>query len=89
MTFRPYKSYNFKEKDPIIDQLRTIIQDEDISYKHISFLSGVSTTCMYGWFNGVTRRPQHAPVMAIIRALGYDYRLVKDTTKVVKLRRRA
>ena len=88
MVFKPYKSYNFKEKDPIIDQLRTIIQDEGASYKQLSVASGVSTSCLYGWFNGATRRPQHAPVMAIVRALGYDYRLVKDT-KVVKLRRRA
>jgi uncharacterized membrane protein YkvA (DUF1232 family) len=88
MTFKPYKSYNFKEKDPVIDKVRTIVNDEGASYKQISDASGVSTSCLYGWFNGATRRPQHAPLMAVLHALGYDYQIVK-TGKVVHLRRRA
>lgn len=88
MTFKPYKSYNFKEKDPVIDRVRTIISDEGVTHKQISDASGVSTTCLYGWFTGTTRRPQHASLMAVLRALGYDYQIVK-TGKVVHLRKRA
>jgi len=85
--FKPYKSYNFKEKDPVIDRVRTIIQSEGVKYKTISYMSGVSTSCLYGWFNGVTRRPQHAPLMAVLRSLGYDYQIVK-TGKVVRLEKK-
>ena len=76
-----YKSYSFKEKDPIIDKLRTIIQDEKVSYSTIHEESGVSMTTLYNWFNGATLRPQFASVMAVTRSLGYDLQVVKaDTT---------
>lgn len=76
-TLNLYKTYSFKNKDPIIDKIRTIIQDEEVTYKDTSLKSGVSITTLYGWFNGKTRRPQHASTMAVIRSLGYDYKLVR------------
>lgn len=76
-----YKSYSFKDKDPIIDKLRTVIQDEGATYAGIHEDSGVSVGTLYNWFNGTTLRPQFASVMAVTRSLGYDLELVKaDTT---------
>src|SRR5262249_4636293 len=69
-TLRVYRSYNFIDKDPIIDELRTIVHG--IRYSEIHELSGVSTHALYGWFHGQTRRPQFATVMAVTRSLGYD-----------------
>jgi hypothetical protein len=87
--FRPYRSYNFKEKDPVIDELRTIIQDQGVTYKQVNEASDVSTSCMYGWFNGATRRPSHAAVAAVASALGYDMTFVKRKgAKIIKLERR-
>lgn len=76
-----YKTYSFRTKDPAIDQLRTIIKDQEESYKDISAASGVSEATLYAWFHGTTRRPQHATVMAVVRALGWDYRLTKGNGK--------
>lgn len=87
-TLNIYKSYSFRDKDPVIDEMRTIIADEGVSYGDIHDLSGVSATTMYGWFNGATRRPQYATVKAVVRALGYDYRLVK-VGKVIHLKRKS
>jgi hypothetical protein len=72
-----YKTYSFKDKDPAIDSLRTIIQDQGEKYSSISAKSGVSEGTLHGWFHGKTRRPQHATIVAVARALGWDYRLVR------------
>lgn len=91
-----YKSYSFKDKDPIIDRLRTVIQDEAATYKEIHENSGVSATTLYNWFSGTTLRPQFASIMAVTRSLGYDLELVKAETtsrsKIIileKVRRKA
>lgn len=82
-----YKTYMFKNKDPIIDRMRTIIQDEQVSYKDIQSMSGVTASTLYNWFHGATKRPQHATAMAVIRALGYDMRLVKVGKAAIDHRR--
>jgi transcriptional regulator with XRE-family HTH domain len=74
-----YRTYSFKTKDPIIDRLRTIKKDEKYTDAEISERSGVSTTTLYNWFQGATRRPQHATIMAVARCMGYDYELVKKS----------
>ena len=70
--FIKYRSYSFKDKDPIIDKVRTMVKDEKVSVQATSDLSGVSVGTIHNWFSGNTRRPQHATVMAVIRGLGYD-----------------
>lgn len=81
-----YKSYMFRNKDPIIDKLRTIVKDSMISYVELSANSGVSTGTLHNWFYGETRRPQFASTMAVARALGYDLELVRvDDKKLLKL----
>ena len=81
-----YKSYSFKDHDPILDQLRTLHEDENLSYAKISELSGLSVGTLGKWFNRggtkPTRRPQFASVMAFTRSLGYDLRIVKPERKV-------
>jgi len=90
MVWKPYKSYNFKDKDPVIDRLCTIVQDTGASYRQIHDQSGVSTSCLYGWFNGKTRRPTHAAVAAVAAVFGYRSMLVKvpGAGKVIRLEAR-
>ncbi len=71
-TIQVYKSYNFRDKDPIIDKMRTVVQDSGRSYLEIHELSGVSTGTLWNWFNGKTRRPQFAALNAVARALGHE-----------------
>jgi transcriptional regulator with XRE-family HTH domain len=66
-----YKSYSFVDKDPIIDEIRTVVEDSGFSYKQIEDESGVSWATLHAWFNGKTRRPQAATLNAVARALGY------------------
>lgn len=73
---RPYLTYAFVEKDLIIEELRTLIGDEDLQVIHER--SGVTVSALRGWFRGETRRPQHATARAVARALGHDLKLVKN-----------
>lgn len=81
---RLYRSYVFRTKDPVIDELRTIIQDEKgklnaKALREIEKDGGPSASCMGGWFFGKVRRPQSATVEAAGRSLGYKRKWVKDT----------
>lgn len=73
-----YTSYNFIDKDPIIDRLRTLIAHDGWTYSQIHEKSGVTVQTLHNWFSGPTKRPQHATIMAVIRALGYRMVLTKS-----------
>lgn len=77
-----YKSYNFVDKDPLIDEIRTIYEDSGANYDYIHETSGVATSTLTNWFNGQTRRPQAATVNAVLRCLGYKLGVVKHTEAV-------
>jgi len=71
-----YRSYMFRTKDPVIDELRTLVQDTygNVKNKALTTIErdgGPSSSAMYNWFHGKTRRPQSAAVEACGRALGY------------------
>jgi transcriptional regulator with XRE-family HTH domain len=80
----------FKDKDPIIDRMRTIVQDSGETYTEISNRSGVTVGTLSNWFHGETKRPQFASLMAVCRVLGYDLEVVKRKEKnVVSIRKKA
>lgn len=66
-----YKSYNFVDKDPMIDQVRTIITDSTMTYKAIAEASGVTENTIRNWLDGATKRPQAATFNAVLRVCGY------------------
>jgi transcriptional regulator with XRE-family HTH domain len=70
----------------VIDRMRTLLADENVSYEDVHVKSGVSKNTLYQWFDGKTRRPQYATVMAVARSLGYDMVLTK-TNRVLKFKR--
>jgi len=69
-TLKVYRSYNFVEKDPIIDATRTLFSDRHASYTDVSQDSGVAVSTIRNWFHGSTRRPQFATVAAVVKSLG-------------------
>jgi transcriptional regulator with XRE-family HTH domain len=73
VTMQLYKSYVFKDKDPIIDKLRTIFRDEGLDIKTVAADSGVHETTIYAWLYGVTKRPQHASLKAVFNACGFTW----------------
>lgn len=79
-----YKSYSFVDKDPIIDEIRTIVGASGASYKWIEDESGVTATTLYAWFLGKTKKPQAATINAVLRALGYKLAPVPNGAAIVK-----
>lgn len=76
-----YRCYNFTNKNPVIDKVRTVLQDEGLYSKKkrslLHQLTGVSVSTYDGWFEGDTRSPRHETVGATLAALGYEEKFVK------------
>lgn len=78
-----YKAYNFRDKDPVIDELRTLIERETgarINHRtmaEIEDAGGPTVSCMRAWFLGATLRPQNPTIEACGRALGYRRKWVR------------
>lgn len=70
---KPYASYMFRDKDPVIDIMRTMVKDAGVKHSTIRANSGVSPATLRGWFHGKTRRPQFATVEAVARSLGKSF----------------
>jgi transcriptional regulator with XRE-family HTH domain len=83
MTGFTYKTYSFTDKDPMIDYLRTIIQESGQTLKKIGEDSGVNPQTISKWLYGDTKRPQAASMNAVLRALGYKLEVVTYATKAV------
>jgi hypothetical protein len=77
-----YRCYNYTNKNPVIDKVRTVLQDEGMYAKkqrHILHqLSGVNVSTFEGWFEGDTKNPRHETIMATLAALGYEEKFVKS-----------
>jgi protein tyrosine phosphatase (PTP) superfamily phosphohydrolase (DUF442 family) len=71
-----YRTYMFRSKDPVIDQLRTALQDKvggQFDYgdlKQIEDDGGPTVGCMASWFFGKTKRPQNSSIEAAGRSIG-------------------
>lgn len=84
-TIKMYKTYSFRNKDPIVDVLRTALQKEakatGVSERKMERiaceLSGLSNGTPAGWFRKEIKRPQFATLNAFARAIDHELMLVK------------
>jgi len=73
-----YGAYLFKEKEPVIDMTRTLLEDvygrriDNKMLAEIQKQGGPTASCMRGWFFGDTMRPNNVTVEACGRSLGYE-----------------
>jgi hypothetical protein len=72
MKAKLYHSYVFRDKDPVIDYLRTAKAKAGVTDGKIASDSGVSHGTLRNWFVGKTRRPQFATIVAAARGIGPD-----------------
>jgi hypothetical protein len=94
---RLYEAYLFRDKDPAIDELRTVMQDHygkrnlaNADYSDVHEKGGPTAGCIKAWFEGKVKRPQNATLEAAGRALGMKRVWVKENggVNVVPIRRR-
>jgi hypothetical protein len=77
---KTYSTYSFRDKDPVIDEARSLTQQVAGTRDSKKFFQVVraaaikarlSPSTPVGWFKGKTRRPQSAAIEAYGRALGF------------------
>ena len=88
---RIYRTYSYIDKNPVIDKVRTLVQDEGLFTKLgiVHEISNVSKSTLVGWFHGDVKHPQHHTVAAVVSALGYEEAFVKKKDLNVERERKA
>ena len=71
-----YKTYFFRERDPIINKVMTEIDDSGMTFKDVNKTSRVSTGTLSNWRNRHTRRPQFCTVAAVLGSCGKEVAIV-------------
>jgi hypothetical protein len=76
-----YRTYNWRTKNPVIDKVRTVLQEEGLYARNkrqmLHNLTGVAVATYEGWFEGATKDPKHTTIMATMSALGYEEKFVR------------
>jgi hypothetical protein len=73
-----YKSYVFRDKDPVIDELRTLAEDffkQKVNGRNLGEIEkggGPKVGTMKQWFFGKTKRPTNATIEAAGRSIGFE-----------------
>jgi hypothetical protein len=84
-----YRTYRFVDKNPVIDKVRTLLEDEglmtDLNAAHE--ISGVGTATLRAWFFGDTKNPFHSTVAALTSSLGYEETFVRVNKINIKAER--
>ena len=65
-----YKSYVFKERDPIIDAFIALRASAKMSFSKIHEEGGPTTSTLRAWEHDKVKRPQHATIAAAASAVG-------------------
>jgi transcriptional regulator with XRE-family HTH domain len=77
------KSYNFVDKAPIVDLIRTAIEDSPYSAQRVAELAGLAPATVQHWLAGRTLSPQAKSVEKVAAALGLRFELTPTSTALV------
>lgn len=73
---RRIRTYQYRTKNPIIDKMRTVAQDEGLYTKKqrskLHHITGVATSTYHNMWEGDTISPTHRTVAAFYTGLGYE-----------------
>lgn len=75
-----YRAYVYKgERDPAMDDIRSLALNEGVTDEQLHVMSGVSKSTFANWWGpkAKTRRPTHICLAATAGALGFEYELVR------------
>lgn len=73
--FRTYK-FRAHEKDPVIDMLRSAMDETGYTVTELHRETGVAMSTFTNWFDGPTRMPSHCRVAAALGAMGKEFAVV-------------
>jgi hypothetical protein len=69
------RSFNFIDKDPEVDVMRSLYQKQRIREADLAVLAGLAVSTVKNMFGGKTRRPQHLTCCKLAGAMGKEYGL--------------
>ena len=80
---RTIRTYRYVDKNPVIDEMRTAVQDAGLMKKLnlVAVLAGLNYATPKNWFHGDVRDPRHSSTMAVMTSLGYKNQWVKANGK--------
>lgn len=67
-----YPAYRFKDHDPVLDAVDTVIADSKKTRTQVHEMSNVSVSTLSSWAKRKTKRPQFATVAAVVKSLGAE-----------------
>lgn len=76
--------YRFGDKDLIIDQITTLMEQTGATAADIAKQGLISKSTIYNWIKGKTRRPQNATIEAALRAMGLTREIVRFRLRGVR-----
>jgi predicted transcriptional regulator len=71
MPLKLIKSYNFTDKDPIVDKMRGPIRRSRMTEKEIATDTGLHIQTVRNIFGGKTKHPRYSTVIKIMRCCGH------------------
>ena len=75
--------YEFRDRDPVFDQKRTMLKASGLSFAELSERTHMAASTFSAWFHkGMTISPRHESVQIFYRSFGIDYG-VKQTLRIV------
>jgi len=75
--------YEFRDRDPIFDQMKTMLKASGLSFAELSERTHMASSTFSAWFaKGTTISPRHESVQIFYRSFGIDYG-VKQTLRIV------
>lgn len=79
------RSYRFKDKDPVCDEIATLVEDAGLKGKQhvdkIATLATLANGTVDALLYGETRLPRNSTIMAIATSLGFERRWQRTTNK--------
>lgn len=76
-----YKSYKFRDYDPIIDLVEEVLYVNGTTKAEICRMSGVAPGTLTNWQKRRTRSPKSSTVNAALHAMGYELAVRKKRAK--------
>ena len=82
-TITRYTHYNFIDKDPIFDRLKSIIDGHGLTLKDVADESGMSVGTLRRWFYGDSRNAYFSSIVRVVIALRrWDFKLIDGVTLI-------
>ena len=80
--FKKDVGYRWQNRDPILDLVCALIDNEGWTPKRLEYACGVTAGTIRNWQVGKTRKPQAQTVKFVLAALGYSLSVMRKDGRV-------